>query len=372
MEIKINPTQAKALAKLIDKFNIEIPVTDTSEAQEPIAMMSSKEIEQLGNKGGSPVIVVDDAVIKQIPAIIDTFKASANWYTKFNKVIVDIIGDNEGALFLGIMAAFSANTQLGPNLTLATRAFHAINTDIQNNPTLLAKYIQYIDNLSNKERAALKVSMKNLDKTNPDHEFSNSRCHNFIVTHSTLSIHIFMVNKIIMYYMENGNKLNTKTLAKYIASGLKSSGDIDKKSAVTSGYKILNFALNLLDPDMTVGDFGWQPVTIDSWMMYFFYPEVTKTKLAEKDAFKRTIFGKYKQYVYLGKIIQEQSERFGLKPHELQAIIWTATIKKYRPGASSTDINSIVKKMLAMFQAEHQELSRIVTFTTSLKSKIAS
>jgi len=135
------------------------------------------------------------------------------------------------------------------------------------------------------------------------------------------------------------------------------------------GFKIFNFVLNLLDPDASVGESGvdWVPVTIDSWMIYFFYPQIFAMDKKAKDKAKSGIFGGYKKYVYLSKIIQEQAAKFNMKPHQLQALLWIASIRKYQPNASSKDIHSTMTFMINEFNTEQKEIQTMLKFVNNLQ-----
>lgn len=375
MDVKLNKNQALELANLISKFGLEVPVSGMSEAkpQPELTLMNSQEIVDLANEGGAPVLQVDEKVIKMIPQVIEEFKESANWYYNFNKSITSILGKREGGLLLAMIASYSANTKLEPNLALATRSFYAIKRDLADNKNLLIEYIDYMQNMSTADFKKLKFYMADKDAADPTHKFTNLKYHNFIVKHSTLQSHIQITNKITRYYIDQGEKFDNKRLAQMISTAIKSSGDINKKDAITGGYKVLNFALNLLDPDMVVGGdkFAWLPVTIDSWMIYFFYPEVYDMVGKDKSDRKGAVFSKYKHYVYLGKLVQEQAAKYGMKPHQLQAVIWIATIRKRKPNESSKNIHSTLTHMIQSFNKDQNKNNQLIEFTNKLQKVLA-
>jgi len=81
------------------------------------------------------------------------------------------------------------------------------------------------------------------------------------------------------------------------------------------------------------------PVTIDTWMASFFYPQMGKKE-------KSKLLSKSKNYAYMAKLTQEQATKFNMKPLELQAIIWVAMIRKAKgENYDVTFDNAIVKNL---------------------------
>lgn len=145
--------------------------------------------------------------------------------------------------------------------------------------------------------------------------------------------------------------------------------------------KVANFGLNIISPDLKydTDDFKTFNVTIDSWMVRFFYPgifsaeasappkdleDMTGEKTKEKGV-EGMIFEDPKSYYYISSIVKEKAEKFKLKPHQLQAILWVHMIKESQPNAqaSAEDMfnfynNSV--KLLAGSTKYFQQISDIV------------
>lgn len=370
MDIKLEPSHIQNLVKLMNFADFDtIPVVMTSEAKVELTQMTADEIANQSYRGEPIVVRVDDAIIQGIPQLVQEFRESKDWYNKFNSGVMKTLGTSDGAFFLALMAAFSAQTGLEQNLALTVRAYYAIIADIRSNEKLLLQYLDKIDTLNPKQILNLKTVMQQMDTKTPNNKFRKLKYHQFIVVHGKTPNQLTAANKIIRYYLENNKTIDVKTLAKVIASAMDKSGDI-KKERLLGGFKILNFALNLIDPSYKDETIGWLPVTIDSWMIYFFYPEIFALEKADKDIAKQKIFGGYKKYTYLAKIVQEQAHKFNMEPHQLQALLWISSIRKYRPNASTKDIHSTLEYMLKEFDSEQAELQKMTEFVTKLNKAI--
>ena len=371
MDIKLEPHHVRNLVKILDFANfddVEIPIAPTVEAKPELTGMTSDEIANIVNKQGKPFVIrVDDGIVQSIPQLIKEFGESKTWYNKFSESIRKVLGNSEGSFFLSIMAVMSAQTELEANLTLATRAYHAISQDIKSREKLLRQYIEFMENLPGK--GAIKKQMAAYDKSNPDHPYRELRWHKFVVDHGRTDNHLKPTNKVTLYYLDHGKKINTRELTKLISSAIQKSGDLNKDKFI-GGFKILNFALNLLDPDYQDEDTGWIPVTIDSWMIYLFYPEVYELENQAKSKRKGEVFSSYYRYTYLAKVVQEQAAKFNMQPHQMQALLWVASIKKYRPNASTKDIHSTIRYMIDQFNEDQAEIQRMLKFVNNLQKTL--
>jgi hypothetical protein len=100
---------------------------------------------------------------------------------------------------------------------------------------------------------------------------------------------------------------------------------------------------------------GWLPVTMDTWMASFFYPQMSK-----KD--KTKLLGKTANYVYMAKLTQELASKFGMKPIEMQAIIWVAKIKEKQGANYDVTFDNAIKKNLDKLKVKVDTMGDIKTF----------
>ena len=379
-QIKLSSKHALALSKLLDKFNLELDVITTTEggATKPNTItMSSNEIEAMIH-GNAPVVVkVDQSILDSIPDIIVEYKESAKWYRQINKAVLDVLSESDGTLLLGMIAVFSAKTFFGSNVDYAIEAYVAVKDDIENNTKLLLEFFNFLDNeniIAPKDRKSIKKVLIAFKKQNKYTQFNTLEFHKYFVDRGTLDSHLYATNRLCRYYIQNNGKISPKSLAKLIANSLELTGDISKDPKnITSGYKILNFTLNLLQPDMVIdvdGKAEWSPVTVDSWMIYFFYPDSYKLVNAEKQSFKGKIFSSYKKYTYLGKIVQEHAEKFGLKPYELQSIIWISIMKKLKPNSTANTFGNVLEIKKEKLKKKNRESSDVYKLVEKLRSAL--
>jgi hypothetical protein len=371
MEIKLQPAHARNLAKILDYFDLgEVPVlVSVNEAKQKLVYKNSTDLENMSYKEKSIVTKVDEAIINSIPNVIKEFQEQELWYERFNEAINKTLGKSDGTYFLALMAAFSANTRLEQNLSMATRAYHALKGDMTANKDLLLQYMDTVDN-------RYKGNKKYANKVGSNNPYASLRYFNFIKTHSTLDNHLHMANYATKYYINQNGNVQPSDFAEIITKNFEESGDIGK-GGFTTGNKILNFALNLIAPGTPI-KYDWWPVTIDTWMIYFFYPylKATRGKAYNPDDAKAkkkerlAIMGNYKKYTYLAKIVQEQAAKFNMTPHGLQAILWAATIRKYQPNASSKDIHATLTYMINEFNRDQQELSDMIKFVDSINAAL--
>jgi hypothetical protein len=118
----------------------------------------------------------------------------------------------------------------------------------------------------------------------------------------------------------NNYELSRDIAVQEIAKHIKPSGAL-QDSSVISAEKVFSFTLNLLDPNYKFEDLGWVPVTMDTWMASFFYPQLDKKQ-------KNKVLAKTPNYVYIARLTQQWAEKYGMTPPEFQAAIWVGMIKK--------------------------------------------
>lgn len=361
MEIKLNSNQAKQLVSLAKSLGLEeLPVDDTTEAIEPIMMMSTDELEQMTYRDEPVVIKIDPEVETRVEKAVNEFKSAQHWYEEFNNNITELLGDSDGALFLGLLAVYSANQNLEENLYTATETYHAFLDDVHSRPDVLKSFFSKI-NFKDKK---LKEQAIEIFKTQPEYKDISLQ----EILFKTMSGHFDNAFRLMNYYINSGYKIDRKALIAALESTLDQAGRLpsdrsEKVEVAIVAQKIFNFTLNLIKPGHEIKNYNWFPVTIDTHMISFFYPYMDK-------AMKDKVIKTYKQYVYLAKVVQKYASKFGMQPHQLQAVIWMARLAE--SGASPNKnmqgaLNAVIDKM----QRRAVAFEKMAHFVDRLKKQVS-
>jgi len=353
VEIELNGKQIKELDKLFKEFGSDLDSVLTSnleEASKPkpeYSKMSSSELEELG-----VTITIDKSILDGINEVVELGKEAKDWYKEINEKIYEAFPDErDGTLFLIILAIFAAGASLTQNFKIAARVYHGLKSDLENP-----------ERKSELEMVAEKY--KNAPgKLNAEFHKGN---HKTLATFLPLDnvpypkSYIGNMCRVITLYKENNYNISKEKAIQEISKHFEGTGLVSK-SSVISAEKIFSFTLNLLDPDFKFEN-GWLPVTMDTWMAAFFYPELTKNQRDARLSAKGGI-----NYVYLAKKTQELAPSHGMTPIQLQAAIWVGIIKK-RKGEKhvSTFLQSIEKnlksigKQISDFEGVDNFLSKVI------------
>lgn len=377
IEKSLTPDQIGVLSDLIKIAGIEIEVSTLNEASKEWMRLSSKELEKFKHGEDSVVIKIDRGILDTIPSLVEQYRKSAGWYLVFNKTIYKMLNDNDATLFLVMLAVTSANTQLDMNLEYAIYSYQAIQKDLSSNKELLKEFIYLLLDkkfIKPRDIGSTKKIIQKFDKGNPNNKFKDLNYYKFVRDKMSIGAHSNGINRLMRYYFEHSESVSQKSVVKILSSALSSLGKLNKgdKDIITS-YKVYNFALNLLNPDHKVQfseDLEWEPVTIDTWMIYFFYPEAYNLVKEEKKEFKSKIFSTYRKYMYLGKLVQEQAHKIGLSTYELQSIIWIGTINKYKPGTKEKNLTGALQTLEERLEKNNLKSSDVYKFLKRIKDAI--
>lgn len=407
--IELNYDQASALQQLLSDYDLDVEVEiyndgdnddgdldeGGSDGEVIPTKLTTKELEKAVVRNNKVVVKIDQVVMNDLPDIIEEFKEARYWYKEFNESVISMLGDGDGALLLALIAFFSARNSLQPNIKEAVRMYTYFKDDYAKSPEDVFDFINTMDEFKEilrQEKAkskdktgfGLKFRMNKVVKDRSKGKtsdigskilkYEHLKIFNFLLKDLALVNHWLMVSKLFRYYIKRNGRINTKNLVDLLLKSLDKSGDIiDGEDNITSGYKIFNFALNLLDPQLKINKFEhkWFPVTIDSWMIFFFYPHWRDMK--DKDEKKKNVGGVFKsryKYVYLAMKINELSKEVGMTPNELQAVIWVSMLKKHRPN-SAKDLSGSLDRILEDFESKNNASESMVQLVKQWKSKIS-
>jgi hypothetical protein len=337
---KLNASQYGALDNLFSKFGADIDdITENiSEAPKPdFTKMSPDELE----KGGY-VIAVDKGVLDNLEGFLEAGLEAKGWYEDMNKKMLSALGESDGCLFLILMAIFSPQNKLAQNFLLAARCFEGIKADIKD-PKRIERFNEMIsmqpNDLYKKIKAGEFRDMETIERM-----VKNVR---------NLPSYLSNLVRALRLYSSKGFNFSKSDVVNEIARHFTPSGALGTETVI-SAEKVFSFTLNLLDPNYEF-EGGWLPVTMDTWMASFFYPHMDKKE-------KSKFLGKTANYVYIAKLTQELASKFGMKPLEMQAVIWVAMIKKKQGANYDVTFDNAIKKNLDKLKVKIDEMQDIESF----------
>lgn len=258
-------------------------------------------------------------IIDRMEEIFRESKTHEIWYEKVRDVALKNLGESDGSLFLICFAITSPEADLSTNFKRAAIVMDAIKKDFS-----VPKHREALEDFAKNPDVVKKFKQDREDKKNL--RYSQLSPINYMklytVRYATWITKSFPglarnLGSVIHYYIKSNGNLNSKYLAKEIGSFMNEFHESPRKNRETVGaissFKVLSFALNLLDPDYTY-DSGWSPVTLDTHMQKFFFPHM-KGK-------KKNLFDNKFNYAKVTSLVNEISNKMNIKPHQAQAILW--------------------------------------------------
>ncbi len=339
-KFRLSKSQYSALGDILSKMGGDIDdITENlEEAPKPdFTTMSPDELEKSGF-----VIAVDKGVLDNLEGFLEAGLEAKGWYEDMNKKMLDALGESDGCLFLILMAIFSPQNKLAQNFLLAARCFEGIKADISN-PEKVERFNTMISLEPNELYKKIKAG-EFRDMETIERMVKNVR---------NLPSYLSNLVRTLRLYSNKGFRFTKSDVVNEIAKHFTPSGALTGQTVI-SAEKVFSFTLNLLDPNYEF-EGGWLPVTMDTWMASFFYPEMSK---ADKSKF----LSKTANYVYIAKLTQQLAAKFGMKPLEMQAVIWVAMIKKKQGANYDVTFDNAIKKNLDKLKVKIDEMKDIKSF----------
>lgn len=342
VQIELSGKQVKELDTIFKEFgsnlNNVLQTELEEKAQPEYTKMSSSELEDMG-----VVLKIDSSIIEGIDKLLAIGGEAKSWYREMNQKILESFGDSDGTLFLILLAIFSPRNPLSQNFKLAAQTFQGIKKDLENEDTK-KKLEEMMEMKSNDVYKAMKE--KNAFK-----DLATVR--GMVKGNMGVNTNLPNILNLLRMYKRNNYVLTKKQAVDEIAKHLMPSGALDK-DAVISAEKVFSFTLNLLDPSYQF-EGGWLPVTMDTWMASFFYPQLDKKE-------KSKLLSKTSNYVYMARMTQELAKRYNMEPIELQAAIWVGKIKETKGENYDTTFLNAIDKNLKKLNVKIDELKKLDNF----------
>ena len=363
----------------------------------------AEELEKKLKKEKSKIkVAIDPSILEKTKEYVTQGSEALNWYHDVHDSIMEQFGESNGTLFLILLAILSPRNKLGDNLEFAAKIYAAIQEDINDpvsikalqelfsseNPSDITKIVsnpkrevrkQYANKYGNntvkqavekwdrgealnkKEKTEYDTFfqeygkqiydttldvMKNINPRVVDTRLFKVLAHNKMGMISNYGKNLMQV---LNQYIKNGFKFSKTQIIQQLESHWSETGVLDKTTTPISAEKVFSFTLNLLDPRYSTLK-KWNPVTIDTWMLNFFYPELVKTE-------REKLLNVPGVYVYLSRQIDNMANQIktsdGKKINalQLQAIIWVSIIKETKkndPNYATKFEDAIAKKIEEM------------------------
>ena len=376
-------------------------------------------------------VAIDKGVLDTVQEFIKEGEDALNWYNSINENIMKEFGESNGTLFLMLFAILSPRNKLHDNLQYAAILYAAVQNDISNpestkalksllasdkSPTEIVKMVgtskkearnffvkdygsselpaifkkwDSAKSLSKKETGIKDAFMEKYGKDiyNKTLEYMGETDPNIIKTsifrkiaHSgmgMLSTYGNNLMKTLKLYSDKDFQFSKEDVVNELQQHWKDTGELEKAKTPISAEKVFSFTLNLLDPNYESLK-RWNPVTIDTWMLQFFYPELKKEE-------RESLLNKPGVYVYLARKVEELSKSVktsqgqSVNPQQMQAMIWVAIIRKVEKNPNySVTFEQAVNSKVNMIHKKEAELTQISDFfkeahnivEKELKSKI--
>lgn len=280
--------------------------------------------DETGKRYTSVPIRIPKWATSKVKEMINAGMVGKDWYNDMNSNIRQALGMPEANLFFLLLASFSPRNPVQRNFVQASRVFKGIRNDFDN-PDVHDDMVDLIRSGRKNFESVLKVEVEEAREGNP----SRFDLFNKLVGGMTWPSNM---HKILTIYVDNNESIPLNAVLQKFEEAYNESYKIGSPKAsqheALSAEKVYSFALNLLDPNFKFKS-GWLPVTVDIWVWTFFYPKFTK---AEKEQYMGDNFS----YVYLSKWVQKEAKKYGLMPHELQAIIWVSVIRSNQSATYKT------------------------------------
>lgn len=342
VEIELNGKQLKQLDTIFSKFKSDLnQVVDLKieEAELDYTKMTASQLEEI--KG---VLKVDGSIMDGIEELLELGGEAKSWYAEMNKTMLETFGDTEGTIFLVLLAIFSPRNPLSQNFKLAAQTFRGLKKDLANEQSK-AKLEQMIE--------IEPTQLYNMMKTEDAYK-DLATVRGMIKGNMGVNTYLPNILRFLKLLKSKNYQLTREDAVKEISKHIKPSGALED-TTVISAEKVFSFTLNLLDPNFNFEDLGWVPVTMDTWMASFFYPQLDKKQ-------KSKLLAKTPNYVYMARLTQDWASKFGMTPPEFQAAIWVGMIKKAKGENYDNTFLTAIDKNLKKLNIKIEQIKQTDNF----------
>ena len=342
VEVELNGNQIKQLDKMFSKFGFDVNTAIETQLDEKAPEYTRMSAEELANVKG--VLRVDSSVMDSIEELLELGGDAQKWYEEMNKTILETLGDNEGTIFLIFLAIFSPRNNLAKNFQLAAQTYRGFKKDLSNDVSRLR-----LEKMMEEDSTKLYKMIKNEDAYK-----DLAIIRGIVKGNAGVNTNLQNIIRFLRLLKGRGYQISRADAIAEISKHIKPTGALDD-STVISAEKVFSFTLNLLDPNYKFEDTGWIPVTMDTWMASFFYPQLPKED-------QKKLLAKTPNYVYIARLTQDWASKYGMTPPEFQAAIWVGIIRKTKGMNYIDTFLGAIDKNLNKINMKIDELKQVTNF----------
>lgn len=411
--------------KIKNKKKSELSKEDLSTYKKFIETQMDKIQKKLKKERSTIKVAIDPTIIEKTKEYITQSSDALNWYHDVHDSVMEQFGESEGTLFLILLAILSPRNKLSDNLELASKIYVAVQEDISDSESLNAlknlfknkntdeivklitspkrqvrrdyakthgdsKLVAVVDkydkgislNKSEKEmydtffeKHGKNIYNATLDvMKNSDENIINTRVFRLIAHAGMGMLSTYGKNlvQVLERFVDNGMVFSKTETIQELEKYWSETGVLDKHGTPISAEKVFSFTLNLLDPRYETLK-KWNPVTIDTWMLLFFYPDLKKAE-------RENLLKVPGVYVYLSRQIENMANQIktadgkSINALQLQALIWVSIIKEVNKNNPNyaTKFEDVINKKIENIEIIETNLKQINDFFDSAANKIES
>lgn len=411
--------------KIKNKKKSELSKEDLSAYKKFIETQMDKIQKKLKKERSTIKVAIDPTIIEKTKEYITQSSDALNWYHDVHDSVMEQFGESEGTLFLILLAILSPRNKLSDNLELASKIYVAVQEDISDSESLNAlknlfknkntdeivklitspkrqvrrdyakthgdsKLVAVVDkydkgislNKSEKEmydtffeKHGKNIYNATLDvMKSSDENIINTRVFRLIAHAGMGMLSTYGKNlvQVLERFVDNGMVFSKTETIQELEKYWSETGVLDKQGTPISAEKVFSFTLNLLDPRYETLK-KWNPVTIDTWMLLFFYPDLKKAE-------RENLLKVPGVYVYLSRQIENMASQIktadgkSINALQLQALIWVSIIKEVNKNNPNyaTKFEDVINKKIENIEIIETNLKQINDFFDSAANKIES
>lgn len=411
--------------KIKNKKKSELSKEDLSTYKKFIETQMDKIQKKLKKERSTIKVAIDPTIIEKTKEYITQSSDALNWYHDVHDSVMEQFGESEGTLFLILLAILSPRNKLSDNLELASKIYVAVQEDISDSESLNAlknlfknkntdeivklitspkrqvrrdyakthgdsKLVAVVDkydkgislNKSEKEmydtffeKHGKNIYNATLDvMKSSDENIINTRVFRLIAHAGMGMLSTYGKNlvQVLERFVNNGMVFSKTETIQELEKYWSETGVLDKQGTPISAEKVFSFTLNLLDPRYETLK-KWNPVTIDTWMLLFFYPDLKKAE-------RENLLKVPGVYVYLSRQIENMASQIktadgkSINALQLQALIWVSIIKEVNKNNPNyaTKFEDVINKKIENIEIIETNLKQINDFFDSAANKIES
>lgn len=411
--------------KIKNKKKSELSKEDLTTYKKFIETQMDKIQKKLKKERSTIKVAIDPTIIEKTKEYITQSSDALNWYHDVHDSVMEQFGESEGTLFLILLAILSPRNKLSDNLELASKIYVAVQEDISDSESLNAlknlfknkntdeivklitspkrqvrrdyakthgdsKLVAVVDkydkgislNKSEKEmydtffeKHGKNIYNATLDVMNSsDENIINTRVFRLIAHAGMGMLSTYGKNlvQVLERFVGNGMVFSKTETIQELEKYWSETGVLDKQGTPISAEKVFSFTLNLLDPRYETLK-KWNPVTIDTWMLLFFYPDLKKAE-------RENLLKVPGVYVYLSRQIENMASQIktadgkSINALQLQALIWVSIIKEVNKNNPNyaTKFEDVINKKIENIEIIETNLKQINDFFDSAANKIES